>query len=175
MKKVVKVLRQRNWTEVELRAAHFHYYEPRKRVVMVQVLKDTIHIKMTLETLVARTGSVICYDPGAARRERLEDYDHWPVRADLFQKTYRPWREPDWHPNAAESHLMQLGCLPYYKHTGVWAQRLTRPIYLQSLESPQPVLVPPGRWLCIGSQGEPYHMNDQEFRERYLVPVEDLP
>lgn len=173
MKKVVRVLRQREWTESELRAAHFQYYEPRRRLVMARLLKDTINIKMTLETLVARTGSIICYEPGDERREHLDDYEHWPVRADLFHKTYRPWKEAAWKPNPAEAHLLSLGCLPYYKHIGIWAQRLARPIYVQSLESPKPVLVPPGRWLCIGAQGEPYHMNDREFRERYLISDED--
>jgi hypothetical protein len=94
------------------------------------------------------------------------------VRRDLFRQTYRQWDEPDWKPNAAENHLMENGCRPFYKAVGVWAKRLRKSAYVQSLESPEPVLVPPGRWLCIGTEGEPYNMNDGNFRTRYIVPAE---
>ena len=66
--------------------------------------------------------------------------------------------------------MTEFGCLPYYKATGVWAIRLEEPRLIQSLESPRPVEVPPGRWLVIGSEGEPYHVNDRVFRQRYIVP-----
>ena len=110
---------------------------------------------------------------GSFPRENLDDYDHWPVRRDLFRQNYRAWNEPGWKPNAAELHLITHGCRPYYKKVGVWAQCLQHPMYVQSLESPRPALIPPGRWLCIGVQGEPYHMNDREFRSRYIVPEDE--
>ncbi len=166
------VLRQRKWTEAELIAADFKLYYPTKRLVMAHVLPDVKNIAITLETLVARKGDIICYTPSNVAREKLDDYDHWPVRRDLFSQTYRQWDEPGWKPNAAEAHLMKNGCQPYYKAAGVWAKRLHRPTYVQSLESPEPVLVPPSRWLCIGTEGEPYNMNDENFRTRYVVPPE---
>ena len=168
--KTIRVLKQRNWTDEELQAANFRYYDVRKRLVMAKVLNETTDIQITLEVLVAGEGDIICYTPGSEAKDDLDDYDHWPVRRDLFRQNYRAWDEPGWQPNAAELHLLSRGCRPFYKKVGVWAQCMRYPLYIQSLESPRPVLLPPGRWLCIGAQGEPYHMNDHEFRSRYIVP-----
>jgi hypothetical protein len=171
---VDNVLRQQKWTEEELIAADFKLYYPTKRLVMARILPDVKNIEITLETLVARKGDIICYTPGHVVHQNLDDYDHWPVRYDLFRQTYRQWDEPDWKANLAENHLMQHGCRPFYKASGVWAKRLHKGVYVQSLESRDPVLVPPGRWLCIGTEGEPYNMNDVNFRTRYIVPPETL-
>ena len=166
---IIRVLRQRNWTEHELKSAGFQYYETRKRLVMAKVLREIRNIEVTLETLIAGAGDIVCYDPGQIVHEDPDDYDHWPVKRALFMQTYRPWDDPNWRPNPAEARLMQYGCRPYYKVAGIWAQKLDRSVYLQSLESPRPVLLPPGRWLCIGSQGEPYHMSEIKFSNRYEV------
>jgi hypothetical protein len=170
--KTIRVLKQRDWTEAELKAANFQYYAVRKRLVMAKMLKEAQDIEITLEVLSADEGDIICYNPGSVRLEHLEDYDHWPVRRDLFRENYRPWDEAGWLPNPAEEHLLLNGCRPFYKVVGVWAQYLTRALYVQSLESPRPVLVPPGRWLCVGVRGEPYHMNDEEFHNRYMLTPE---
>jgi hypothetical protein len=136
---------------------------------MAQVIKQVQNIELTLEVLRAGAGDVLCYTPGTAAQPHIEDYEHWPVRRDLFKQNYKPWDDPKWRPNSAEAHLMMHGCRPYYKVSGIWAQKLGVAIYVQSLESPEPVLVPPGRWLCIGTKGEPYNMNDEDFHERYVV------
>lgn len=169
----VEVLRQREWTESDLIAAHFKRYEPRKRLVMAKVLRTSRTIAITMESLLATAGDIICYDPGNGEaRPDLDDYDHWPVRKDLFRQNYKQWDEKGWRPNAAEAHLLENGCRPYYKAAGIWARRLRKGLVVQSLESPEPILVPPGRWLCIGTEGEPYHMSDSKFRTRYVVPQE---
>ncbi len=168
-----QVLRQRQWTEAELHASKLLYYAPRKQVVMVRVVETTMGVKKTLEILTASKGDLMIYDPGDGQaKAALDDYEHWPVRSDLFRKTYKPWvNHREWKPNPAELQLMtEFGCLPYYKATGVWAIRLEEPRLIQSLESPKPVEVPPGRWLVIGTEGEPYHVNDRVFRQRYIVP-----
>ncbi len=118
----------------------------------------------------ADPGDIICYNPGDTVKNNLDEYEHWPVQKDVFKKTYKPWNDPTWRPNLSEAQLMQHGCRPYYKFAGVWALRLPLSIYLQSLESPQPVIVPKGRWLCIGADGEPYHMTDESLHTRYIVP-----
>lgn len=166
-----QVLRQQEWTESTLEASGFHYFEPRKRLIMAQVVRQTVNIEITLEVLMADVGDVICYDPSNGAHDDLDDYDHWPVQRELFRQTYRPWDDPNWRPNAAESQLMLNGCKPFYKWVGVWALRLPINIYVQSLESPEPIVVPRGRWLCIGSQGEPYNMSDDNIRGRYLIPA----
>jgi hypothetical protein len=66
---------------------------------------------------------------------------------------------------------MRKGCRPYYKHKGVWARLLTTPLQVQSKESQFPIMVPAGVWLAIGEQGEPWHIDDETFRERYIVPA----
>lgn len=165
-----RVLRQRSWTESQLQAAGFHYYEPVRNIVMARMIDESQEISATIEILQASSGDIICYRPDGIRHRSIDDYDHWPVKREIFAKTYRRWEDPRWRPNAAEGFLMEHGCLPYYKALGVWALRLPIAIYMQSLESPQPVVVPPGRWLCIGAEGEPYHMSDDSFHERYQFP-----
>jgi hypothetical protein len=166
----VRALQQRPWTTEELKAKGFTYFLPRKRLVMARLISEHTNVHVTLEVLSAAAGDIICYTPGDTVRPALDEYEHWPVKRDLFRKTYKPWDELPWHPNPAEQHLLLHGCRPYYKHFGVWALRLPISIYVQSLESAEPVLVPRGRWLCIGSEGEPYNMNDEQIHTRYLLP-----
>jgi hypothetical protein len=165
-----KVLRQRPWTDEELTAHGFQHFAPIKRLVMARVTKAITEVQVTLEVLVAEQGDIICYTPGTVAHENLDDYEHWPVKSDLFRQNYKRWDTTDWKPNEAEIHLMANGCRPYFKAVGVWALKLPRGIYVQSLESPEPVVVPAGRWLCIGVEGEPYNMNDDNFRARYIIP-----
>ncbi len=167
-----KILRQRAWTDNELQSHGFHYYEPVKRLVMARVAKAITEVQVTLEVLVADQGDIICYTPGEAAQENLDNYEHWPVKVELFRQNYKKWDEPDWQPNPAEIQLLTNGCRPYYKAVGVWALKLPLGIYVQSLESPEPVVVPAGRWLCIGVEGEPYNMNDDNFHTRYVVPAQ---
>lgn len=165
------VLRQREWTREELERCGFNYYAPNKRVVMARILKQNTSIESTLEILMAESGDIICYDSGDELHEQLDDYYHWPVKRDLFRRTYKRWDELGWKPNPTQAHLIGFGCLPFFKWRGIWALRLPIAIYVQSLESPEPVVVPSGRWLCIGIEGEPYNMNDEQFQARY-VPAE---
>jgi hypothetical protein len=117
---------------------------------------------------------MMCYSPGNALKSDLKDYDQWPVRFDLFHQNYKAWPQNGWQPNPAEQHLMDNGCKPYYKASSVWARRLKRPVSLQSLESKEPVQIPPGRWLCIGAEGEPYHTANEKFCQNYIVPESDF-
>lgn len=168
--KTDQVLRQRSWTEAELRTSKLKYYAPRKQLVMARVVQTPTEVKATIEILEAGKGDLMIYDPGnGTKRPHLDDYEHWPVNRDLFRKSYKPWDDAQWQPSEAEADLIAYGCRPFYKYSGVWAMRLTQSVPIQSLESKQPVQVPPGRWLVIGSQGEPYHMSDAKFRSRYII------
>lgn len=168
-----QVLRQRQWTEQELRRSRLRYFPPRKQLVMARVLSTAVGVLTTIEVLAAEKGDIMIYDPGdGSEKPRVADFYHWPVKRDLFRNTYKPWDERGWRPNPAEAQLVLHGCRPYYKHIGVWALLLKQPVLIQSLESPQPVEVPPGHWLVIGSEGEPYHMLDDKFRERYIVSTD---
>ncbi len=167
-------IRQRPWTEEELKAAGFQYYWRQKQIVLARELPPNEApktIKAPWATLVADAGEIICYSPSYEARPTLDDYDHWPVRREIFEADYAPWDEPDRTTTPAEMHLLRQGCKPYYKRAGVWARRLTKPTYVHSLESTEPVLYPPGAWLLIGSQGEPWATDDQSFRSRYIVPA----
>jgi hypothetical protein len=163
------VLRQQNWSEDELREKGFHYFEPIKRRVMARLITEETKIEVTLEVLTAGVGDIVIYMPSDEYHENVDEYEHWPVQRDLFRRTYKPWNEK-FIPNKIDQQLIIHGCRPYYKHVGIWALKLPFGIYVQSLESPEPVLVPTGRWLCIGSEGEPYHMSDENLRARYVVP-----
>ena len=162
-----KVLRQRQWTDQQLLKAGFGYYAPIKRIVMARMLAEHANIDVTLEVLIADKGDILLYTPSDVLHDDLDDYDHWPVRSDLFRQTYARWDDMTWQPTPTEKFLMQNGCIPYYRKRGVWALKLPISIYVQSLESPEPVIVPAGRWLAIGPEGEPYNMSHESFLERY--------
>lgn len=164
------VLRQRKWTEDELKAEGFQYYEPVKQRIMARLLIETKDINLQTETITGRIGDIICYKPEGEVKQDPDEYEHWPVRRDIFFRNYKLWDAPDWEPTPAEKHLKSLGCRAYYKSLGVWAQRLREGRQVQSLESPAPVTIPPGYWLIIGVAGEPYSTPDGDFRERYIVP-----
>jgi hypothetical protein len=167
---VVKIS-QRPWTETELLEQGFEPYERKKELVMARQLSEFEAPKRIVtsggEELIAQAGYMICYRPGDTVRSSLETYQQWPVAPEIFAETYHAWDEPHWTATPAEKHLMELGCLPYYKSAGVWAKKLEEPVYVQSLEQKQPELVQTGRYIAIGAQGEPYSMGDDSFARRY--------
>ena len=169
---VMNVLKQRVWTEEELRAEGFRQYQRKKTVVLARELRPgeaPKRIKTAWDTLVALAGFMICYDVSDGRKhEKLDGYQHWPVEPSIFLKTYRKWdSKTPWKPNPAEQHLLDLGCKPYYKHVGVWAKKLKSPQWLQSREGIEPIMIPVGGWITIGVEGEPTSMTEYEFRKRY--------
>jgi len=171
-----RVVRQRKWTEKELRAQGFRYYASRKQVTMARRLppeEAPKTIKTPWDTIVATAGYYIAYQTGEAPGKPLDAYSPRPIEPHIFRETYAPWREPDWTPTPTEAHLYKLGCKPYYKTVGVWARRLKEPTLVQSLESKKPSLAPAGAWLCIGSAGEPWTVTDEWFRSRYLPAQQD--
>lgn len=168
------ILRQHDWTDDELKAGGFQYYTPIKRLIMARLLIEDKAIDISTETITGKIGDFICYLPDTQAKASPDDYEHWPVRRDIFFKNYKLWDEPNWQPNPAEQHLKTAGCEPYYKFLGVWAQRLHKGRRVQSLESPAPVLVPAGYWLMIGVAGEPYSTTDDDFRSRYIVADDTL-
>jgi hypothetical protein len=96
------------------------------------------------------------------------------VEPRIFESTYREWDEK-FEPTSSMKKLMELGCKPYYKAAGVWAKDLHTDTYIQSLEHEKPVLVQEGRYLAIGTEGEPYHMSDQSFSNRYDKRLTETP
>src|SRR5690242_19614556 len=93
------VLRQRAWTDDELRAAGFRYYERKKQLVMARELPASeapVELNLGVDMVVATAGYLLCYDPRQGARASLAEYDAWPVEPDIFAATYRPWDEPGW-------------------------------------------------------------------------------
>ncbi|HLV36762.1 MAG TPA: hypothetical protein VKY59_16685 [Spirillospora sp.] len=165
-----QVWTQRRWQDHELRALGFARYETQRQIRMARLITQPGEVDITKEKLEVDAGYMLCYNPGTIALPNLKDYDQWPVRFDLFHQNYQPWPTEGWQPNPAEKHLMENGCKPYYKATSVWAKRLKKRVYVQSLESKEPIAIPPGYWLCIGAEGEPYHMRDAKFRDHYIAP-----
>lgn len=171
----MEILKQRNWTKDDLIAQGFRYYDRKRQVVMARVLPPgeapkTIRLKW--DTLVAHAGYMICYDVSDGRtRAKLDDYEHWPVEPDIFAKTYRPW-DTAFKPSAPEKHLYELGCRPFYKFAGLWAKKVVKPVYVQTIESVKPVEVPIGAYITIGIKGEPTSMSAEEFYMRYEPPAQ---
>jgi hypothetical protein len=166
-----EIIRQKNWTEDELRAQGYDYYERKKEVIMARELAaieaPLMIISSKGEKLTAHAGYMICYRPGDIVRPGREFYDHWPVEPDIFARTYKPWSQKDWQPTPTESHLMSLECQPYYKATGVWAKQLRTDTYVQGLEHQEPVKVRTGTYIAIGVEGEPYSMGSSTLHSRY--------
>lgn len=166
-----EVIRQKHWTEAELRAMGYEYYHRLKEVTMVRQLPER-EAPMRIQTrhgdaLIAQAGYMICYEPGLTLRERLNDYKHWPVEPEIFDQTYLLWDEDNWEPSPASRHLMSLGCRPFYKATGIWARKLEDDVYVQSKEHVEPVKVGTGMYIAIGQDGEPYTMGDITIHSRY--------
>ena len=166
------VLRQHPWTDDELVSAGFHYYERKKQLVMAARLPEALaplQIHYPLETVIAEAGDVICIDPGEVVRSSLLEYDHWSVKYEIFVATYHNWEAAGWQPTVQMRFLMERGCKPYFKMQGAWSKHLDQAMWIQSLESPDPIEVPAGMWLMIGPKGEPWHVEDDKFRERYII------
>lgn len=167
----MEIVRQRNWTEQELVASGFERFERIKQVVIVRRLSEEEGAKRIVtewgEHLIAEVGYAICYHAGEIVMPNLDAYYHWPVEPYIFDDTYRPWDQREWHPTKTEAHLMSLACKPYYKFASIWAKQLDQSTWMQSPEHREPVAVESGRYLVIGAKGEPYTMSVKEFYSRY--------
>jgi hypothetical protein len=163
-------IHKQNWSDDELKRRGFNRYNRKKALVLVRILPAEeaplqVHTRWG-ETLIAQAGYMICYTPDEKVMPMLSDYDHWPVEASIFAKTYQKWDQVI--PNTPSVlHLMSQGCRPYYKVAGIWAKQLEEDIYVQSQETEHPVLVEKDRVLAIGVEGEPYHMGSGTFADRY--------
>lgn len=167
------VIRQKRWADSELIAQGFRYYPSRKIVTLARVLpaaEAPLVIQTDWDTLVAQAGYYIAYRAGDTIHSRLEDYHPRPIRPDVFHQSYASYNDPNWKPTPAEAHLRSLGCSAYYKKVGVWAKRLSKVALVQSMESKEPAIVPPGAWVCVGIMGEPWSTSDEWIRTRYHVP-----
>lgn len=164
------IIRQQHWTEESLLAAGFQHYERIKQLVLARQLPESeapLRIPTSRgDTLIAHEGYMIVYMAEGERKAHPEDYHHWPVEPAIFRKTYLAW-QGDWYPSAAQKHLLDYGCKPYYKASGIWAKVLKEDTYIQSIEHPEPIIVAAGDLLAIGEDGEPYHMGEQTFAARY--------
>ncbi|MEQ8674791.1 MAG: hypothetical protein RLP44_17325 [Aggregatilineales bacterium] len=169
---MVEPIRQREWTDEELIAEGFQYYERKKQLVMAARLpnhKAPLRIDYPSETVYAQAGDIIIFDPGMMPMRRLGGYDFWSVKPDVFVNTYRKWDVTGWYPNPQERYLMEHGCQPYFKQAGVWARHLKEPTPIVGLESHDVAIIPPGMWLAIGQRGEPWHIDPQTFSTRYTL------
>lgn len=166
------VIRQKEYADEELQQQGFKYYERKREIIYARRLSESEApktIKTSWDTLTANTGDMICYNiESESALPSLDEYDHWPVQSDIFEQTYAADHKTRFCTTAMDQ-LLDAGCAPYYKHAGVWAKLLTEPTYVQTLESPEPVLFPVLEWLCIGVAGEPWVQSDDGFRGRYKV------
>lgn len=164
---------QRDWNDDELRAQGFEHYERRKRMMLARQLGTTekpLQIRTDQgDILNVKVGYYLVYDAGEVVQASLHDYYQWPVDPHIFESTYRAWDEAMPPLTAAEQDLLNRGCQPYYKAAGVWAKSLEEDTYIQSMEHDAPVLIQQGRVIAIGSEGEPYHMSQESFVERYTL------
>ena len=85
----------------------------------------------------------------------------------IFAQVYKRWDQDGWQPSHSQKKLMDLGCMPYYKFVGVWAKRLDEDAKLKSLEHENPVTIKSGKYVAIGSDGEPYSMGEDTLHSRY--------
>jgi hypothetical protein len=172
------VIQTKKWTVEELKQMGFKQYPRKKTIIMARRLpaaEAPLEIKTDQgDTLIAPAGYMICYQVDETLQPTINDYFHWPVEPKIFESIYRDWDEK-FEPTPAMQHLLEFGCKPYYKAAGVWAKDLDEAVYIQSLEHEKPVLVSEGRYLAIGSEGEPYHMSDKSFHNRYDSTLNETP
>lgn len=164
------VFRPGTYSDTQLEAEGFKHYNRKKEPVMARELPaDEAPMKIKTrwgETLIAQAGYMICYNPEGDYLSDPKEYNHWPVEKSIFNKTYKGWDE-SFEPTKAQQQLMDAGCEPYYKYVGIWAKSLETGVYIQGLEHKRPILVPEDRVLAVGAEGEPYHMGDDTFHDRY--------
>jgi hypothetical protein len=164
------VVRKQDWTDEELKEKGFEHVPRKKELIMARELPASeapLQIRTHWgEILIAQAGYMICYSVADELKANISDYEHWPVEAAIFEKTYKAWDEA-FQPNPAQRHLIEHGCKPYYKTAGVWAKTLEEDIYIQGVEHEKPILVSKERVLAIGAEGEPYHMGNDTFHDRY--------
>lgn len=171
-----RVYQQRPWTDQQLVMMGFRYYQPVKRITMARPLPPEEApkvIKTSWDTITAQAGYMIAYTAGDRVKEKLDDYDPRPIEPHIFDMTYKAWDDADWTPTPAEGHLIKLGCVPFHKVVGVWAKKLKHDTWVQSMESSKPSLAPAGAWLCVGVAGEPWTVQEDWFKTRYVIPDED--
>jgi len=167
-----KVYVQQHWTDEALKADGFKAYPSVKRLTMVRLLPPEEAPKIIEsdgEMLTAEAGYWIAYVAGKVLKETLDDYNPRPIDPDVFADTYRAWDEAEKTLTATQVHLLRLGCQPYYKFAGVWAKQLDTDAWIQGMESEEPVLIPAGAWLCIGTNGEPWSVTDAWFQTHYIL------
>src|SRR5258705_7219266 len=86
------VIKQRDWSAEALVTAGFAEYHRKKQLLMTRILPATeapLIIVWPMETIVVEAGYVICYDPAQGIRPALSNYDYWPVRPDIFERSYK--------------------------------------------------------------------------------------
>ena len=156
----------------------FTYYKRRPRRSMVRTtnaFEQNMEIKTEWgETLyLADRMSFLIFDPSEHDQARpINKIGHWPVAADIFATTYKVIYAPYDELSPAEQSLADQGCFAATKNEGTYATLLTDDVYIRGLEHPDdepPVLVPAGRWLIIGPDGEPYNTTNEKFAELYFV------
>src|SRR5262249_39640901 len=116
---MVNRVSQRPWCRTELLREGLEPDERIKHLIMARTLTESEAPKRIItssgQEIIARAGDIICYRPGNKIRAHLDSYEHWSVEPGLFAEAYRAWDQPLWMPSPAEKHLMEVGCLPYYK------------------------------------------------------------
>jgi hypothetical protein len=163
---------QRDWKDEALLVDGFQSYYPVKRITMMRLLPleeapETMASAGNIVT--AEAGYWVAYEAGYKLKETLDEYHPRPIEPNIFARTYRLWDEPKRHLTPPQAHLQRLGCQAYYKTANVWAKLLTTEVWVQSIESAEPTLVPAGEWLCIGVEGEPWSMTEVWFQAHYRL------
>lgn len=117
-------------------------------------------------------GYIAVYDPGDDdTNTALHCMTHWFVERSVFARTYTMWDGDDSALNDVQRNLLNQGCLPFFKHAGVWAVEIDEPgCRIRGLEATpedDPTPVPVGVMLMIGADGEPYFTDKEKFSELY--------
>jgi hypothetical protein len=156
----------------------FHAYRPVKRITMMRMLpqeKVPEDTETPPDTITVQASYWMAYAGGDALKASPENGDLRPIEAHIFAAGYRRWDDPDWRPTSTEGHLQQLGYMPYYKTTSLWAKALTEETWVQGQESSQPLLAAAGAWLCLGIDGKPWSETDAWFQTHYHLPKPKKP
>ena len=144
----------------------------KKTVVLARELRPgeaPKRIKTAWDTLVAHVGFMICYDVSdGKKRASLDSYNHWPVDpASSSKPIANGMAALPGHPTTPKNICSIWAANPITNMQVSGQKSWSKPQWIQSPESIEPILIPPDGWITIGIEGEPTSMTETEFRQRY--------
>ncbi|MAS34985.1 MAG: hypothetical protein CL610_13330 [Anaerolineaceae bacterium] len=137
-------------------------FRPYRKITITYARQMPKRFRIRLDTgdvIGGKLGDYACVSP--------DDGGKWIVARDVFERTYvpatrKPLRKVSLHKKLAES-----GFRPYMKHQITWAQKISKPRMIRTMEGE--VMAKAGDYLCVGPDGEQWPQEAHRFEAHYQL------